>query len=91
MCTILGMAQVTDLGQYLEIPTVWGHSKLAALAFVKERVLARIQGWKQTFLSQAGREVLIKVVVQAIPAYLMNVFRFPDTLCREIDSSVAQF
>lgn len=91
LCIILNMPQVDDPRLYLGMPTIWGRSKNAALAFVKEWVLAKIQGCKQSFLSQAGREVLIKAVVQAIPAYPMNLFRFPDTLCQEIDSAVARF
>lgn len=43
---ILGMPQVSDPGLYLGIPTVWGRSKKDALVFIKERVLAKIQGWK---------------------------------------------
>uniref|UniRef100_A0A803PBQ1 Reverse transcriptase n=1 Tax=Cannabis sativa TaxID=3483 RepID=A0A803PBQ1_CANSA len=37
----------------------------------------RIQSWDNKFLSRAGKEVLIKSVVQALPAYTMNVFLIP--------------
>ncbi|KAM1040233.1 hypothetical protein ACFX2C_029546 [Malus domestica] len=53
---------VDNLGLYLGIPTVWGRSKNAAFAFIKEWVLAKIQGGKQSFLSQAGRKMLIKAI-----------------------------
>lgn len=33
--------------------------------------MQKMQGWKQNLLSQAGREVIIKSVVQATPAYAM--------------------
>lgn len=62
ICDILGMRHVDDPGTYLGIPSVWGKSKKEALTYVKERVLAKILGWKQSFLSQAGREILIKAV-----------------------------
>lgn len=58
---------------------------------MKDRVVAKIQGWKQGFLSQAGKVVFIKVVTQAIPAYLMNIFCFPDNICNDIDAVVANF
>ncbi|KAM1419630.1 hypothetical protein ACFXTO_023154 [Malus domestica] len=70
---ILEMPVVEDLGTYLGVPTMWGRSKRDALAFIKERVLAKILGWKQQFLSKAGKEVLIKAVALAIPTYPMNV------------------
>ncbi|KAM0963186.1 hypothetical protein ACFX2A_022689 [Malus domestica] len=91
LVNILGMLQVQDPRKYLGIPTVWGGSKNEALAFVKDKVLAKIQGWKQGFLSQTDREVLIKAMVQAIPAYPMNIFCFPDNICNDIDATIAKF
>ena len=38
-----------------------------------------------------GREVLIKAVVQAIPAYPMSIFKFPAVVCQELDALVANF
>lgn len=69
--TILGMSIVTDPGKYLGLPTLWGRSKSEALNFVKERLLRKIGGWKQGLLSQAGRDILIKSVAQAVPTYPM--------------------
>ncbi|KAM2216117.1 hypothetical protein TB1_022215 [Malus domestica] len=80
---ILEMPVVEDLGTYLGVPTMWGRSKHDALAFIKERILAKILGWKQQFLSKEGKEVLIKAVSLAIPTYPMNCWRFlyePESL-----------
>lgn len=54
-------------------------------------VLAKILGWKQQFLSQAGKEVFIKTVALAVPTYPMNIFDLPDRLCSEIDVVLAKF
>lgn len=35
-----------DPGKYLGLPTLWGRSKKTALAFVKDKILGKIQGWK---------------------------------------------
>ena len=42
-------------------------------------------------LSQAGREVLIKSVIQAIPTFAMSCFKLPITLCPEIEALVRKF
>ncbi|VVA36162.1 PREDICTED: reverse mRNAase, partial [Prunus dulcis] len=66
-------------------------SKKEALNYIKERILGKVQGWKQKHLSQAGKETLIKAVLFAIPSYPMSCFKLPITLCREIDSLIANF
>ena len=42
-------------------------------------------------MSQAGREVLIKSVIQAIPTFTMSCFKLPATLCHEIETMVRKF
>ncbi|BBN67416.1 Ribonuclease H-like superfamily protein [Prunus dulcis] len=88
---ILGMTMVDDPGKYLGLPTMWGRSKKEALQFVKEKLLRKLSGWKQSLLSQAGREVLIKAVAQAVPNYLMGVFLIPKTFCTKMESEIANF
>lgn len=36
-----------------------------------------MQGWKEKLLSQAGKEIMIKAVVQSIPTYSVSVFCLP--------------
>jgi len=47
---------------------------MQAFQQIKEKVMNRLQNWKVNFLSQAGKEVLLKAVVQAIPTFSMRVF-----------------
>lgn len=61
------------------------------LSYIMERVLKKMQGWKQKVLSQAGREILIKAVVQAIPSYSMNCFLVPKKLINRIMMVVRNF
>uniref|UniRef100_A0A2N9H705 Reverse transcriptase zinc-binding domain-containing protein n=1 Tax=Fagus sylvatica TaxID=28930 RepID=A0A2N9H705_FAGSY len=56
-----------------------------------DRIWKWLQGWKEKLLSQAGREVLIKAVIQAIPTYAMSVFNFPASLCVDICSMANRF
>jgi len=50
-----------------------------------------MQGWKEKLLSQAGREVMIKAVVQSIPIYSMSVFKLPVGLCKDIEAMIQKF
>ncbi|KAM1815535.1 hypothetical protein FF1_000031 [Malus domestica] len=87
----LGIPVVSHPGSYLGLPAIWGCSKSRGLAYLKGRLLGKIQGWKQCTLSQAGKEVMIKAVAQAIPAYPMNLFKFPDSICNELNSLIFGF
>lgn len=55
---------------------------------MKEWIWARMQGWKEKLLSQAGKEVMIKAVIQSIPTYSMSVFKLPVSLCKEIETMI---
>ena len=69
----------------------WGKTKHQALAYIRERVASKIQGWSHSLLSFSGREVMIKAVIQAIPIYPMNCFKFTVQTCKEINSLIANF
>ena len=67
----LHMKVADNLGKYLGIRSFWGKSKCAAMEFITERIIKKLQGWKRGLLSQGGREILIKAVVCSIPIYTM--------------------
>lgn len=47
-----------------------------------------MQGWKEKLFFQADKEVMIKAVIQSIPAYFMSVFKLPTGLCKDIESMI---
>lgn len=59
----LGVLEIKQYEQYLELPSLIGINKKVSFNYIKERVWKKIQGWKEKLLSQARQEVLIKVVV----------------------------
>ena len=61
------------------------------MAYMKDRISLKLQGWKQICLSQAGKEVLIKVVTMAILSYPMTCFKIPKSLCNQIEAQVSHF
>ena len=60
-------------------------------AEVKERVGKKLAGWKGKLLSIGGREILIKVVAQAVPTYTMSCFQLPKTLCKDLENLMRNF
>ena len=72
------------------MPVVVGKNKKVSLNYIKERVWNKLQGWKEK-LSQAGREVLLKAVVQAIPTFTMGCFLLPVGLIHDIEMMIRKF
>ena len=58
---------------------------------MKDQVERKIVGWKGKLLSNAGREILVKVVAQAMLTYTMSVFKFPDSLCKDLNCMMGKF
>ena len=77
--------------QYLGLPSLVGRSKKTSFDYIKERTWRKLQGWKEKLLSQVGRDILIKAVVQAIPAYTMSCFKLPLRLCNDIEKLICKF
>ena len=82
---------VEEHEKYLGLPTFVGGSKKRVFQGIRERILKKLKGWKEGFLSQAGREVLIKAVAQAIPTYAMQCFNLPVSLLNEIEKLCRNF
>ena len=60
---LLGVPAIRQYEKYLGLPALVGRAKKQSFVYIRERVRRKLQGWKEKFLSQAGREVLIKVVI----------------------------
>lgn len=88
---ILSIQVWDNPGKYLGLPVEWSRKKINDLEWIREKVLGKIEGWKECLLNQEGKEVLIKAVIQAIPIYAMALVRLPKKFCRELCSRVARF
>ncbi|XP_021743457.1 uncharacterized protein LOC110709547 [Chenopodium quinoa] len=87
----LGVREVDRHEKYLGLPTLIGRPKKAVFTCLKKRIWKKLQGWKEKLLSCPGKEILIKAVAQAIPTYMMSIFRILDCLINEIHSILARF
>ena len=83
-----GVPKIMQYKKYLGLPSFVGGGKKASFNYIKERVWRKIQGWEGKLLSQTGREVLIKSVIQAIPTYTLGCFKIPMGLCNEIEAMI---
>ncbi|XP_028111659.1 uncharacterized protein LOC114309966 [Camellia sinensis] len=91
ICHLLGVTKANPKAQYLGLLTSWGKSKSEAYRFLLEKELAKMQLWKSKLLSQAGREILIKSVVQAIPTYAMAYFDLPKAFQSKFNTLIRNF
>jgi hypothetical protein len=78
-------------GKYLGLPSMIGRSKKSLFKFIKDRVWKKINSWSGRALSGAGREVLIKSVLQSIPTYMMSIFLIPSSLGDDIQKMMKSF
>ena len=85
----IGVSATHRIESYLGLPSFVGRGKKKSFSYLREQIWLKIQGWKEKLLSQGGREVLIKVVLQAMPTYTMGCFLLPKSLCKDIESLTA--
>jgi hypothetical protein len=88
---VLDLSQEAKSDKYLGLPVYMGRSRSKMFVYLKDRVWKRIQGWKEKLLSRAGKETLIKAVVQVIPSYAMSCFDLTKSLCDEISTIICRF
>ena len=60
---LLGVPAIHQYEKYLGLPALVGRAKKQSFIYIKERVWKKLQGWEEKLLSQARREVLIKVMI----------------------------
>ncbi|KAI5334696.1 hypothetical protein L3X38_024829 [Prunus dulcis] len=58
---------------------------------IHKRLYTKLLGWSEQFLSQASKEVMIKAVATTLPNYAMSCFKLPVSVCKEIESDIANF
>ena len=87
----LEISKIMQYEKYLGLPSLVGKDKKASFSYIKERVWRKLQVWEGRLLSQAGREVLINFVIQAIPTYTVGCFKIPLGFCHEIEALIKKF
>ncbi|KAA3486893.1 reverse transcriptase [Gossypium australe] len=74
---ILGVRISNNPEKYLGLPTMIGRRKKHSFVDIKERFVKALQNWSLRLLSARGKKVFLKAILQAIPIYAMQCFKFP--------------
>nr|KYP64365.1 hypothetical protein KK1_018961 [Cajanus cajan] len=77
LSNILHVQSCETTSKYLGLPSMIGRNKNDVFRYIKEKIWKKLQSWSHKSLSKAGKETLIKTVLQALPSYAMSVFMIP--------------
>lgn len=81
---ILGVERIHFEEKYLGLPTPNGRMKRAVFQPLAARFQKRMMAWKEKDMSAAAKEILIKSVAQALPNYIMSIFKLSGGLCESL-------
>ncbi|KAL0433127.1 UNVERIFIED_CONTAM: hypothetical protein Slati_2647000 [Sesamum latifolium] len=87
----LGIRQAEKHEKYLGLPSVVGRSRKEGFSSLRDKVWKKISSWGEKQLSEAGKEVLIKAVIQDILTYAMGIFRLLEGIIHDIEGIIASF
>ena len=76
--------------RYLGLPSMVGRNKTSFFNDIKLRIINKIPNSQAKFFSCGGKEILIKAVAQAVPGYVMSVFKLPLGLCEDMQKVIAR-
>ncbi|XP_042942913.1 uncharacterized protein LOC122277099 [Carya illinoinensis] len=88
---VAGIKSSGTFERYLGLSALVGRAKVATFHSLIDRTWARIANWKTKHLSGAGKEVLLKAVLQAIPTYTMGMFLLPLSISNKLNQMLRQF
>jgi hypothetical protein len=77
--------------KYLGLLALVGADRSDCFEHFIERIIQRINGWKEKMLSIGGKKILLKAVARAIPVYAMSVFLIPKGVCKRMMDAISRF
>lgn len=88
---MLGITKLGGFGIYLGLPEHIGRKRKEVFKYITYRIKNKIDSWYSKFLSPAGKEVLLKAVITALPTYTMSCFMLPKMLIQDITKAMRKF
>ncbi|XP_062028960.1 uncharacterized protein LOC133744958 [Rosa rugosa] len=87
-----GVEVVDSHERYLGLPTYVGRKKTATFQYIKDNLAKKLKNWQGKMLSGACKDILIRVVAQALPTYAMSVFQLTTNFfCEDLEQMCARF
>lgn len=91
LAAILFVPIVSVHDKYLGLPTYIGRARTDTFQYIKDRLFTKLKGWQEKLLSDAGKEILIRVVAQALPSHAMSCFLLTNNFCTDLQQMCARF
>ena len=79
------------VGKYLGLPKHFGRKKKDLFTSMVYRIRQKAISWSTRFLSTAGKMIMLKTVLSAMPTHSMSCFKLPVSLCKRIQSILTRF
>lgn len=91
ICSILDISKEVFEPKYLGLPVPEGRMHKGRFETLQSSLRKRLVDWSAQYMSFGNKEILIKSVAQAIPAYVMSGFRLPVSVCDELTRLMRQY
>ncbi|KAL8107899.1 hypothetical protein AgCh_024343 [Apium graveolens] len=91
ICGILEVSEISIPGKYLGLPMNVGRRKNEVFNFLSDRVRKKLQSWRNTAMSKAGKCLLLKIAAQSISNFWMNLMLIPNEVCYTIQRQMNSF
>lgn len=88
---VLQIAGKGGIGKYLGLPEHFTQRKKDVFAGIVDRIRQKAHSWTSRYLNGAGKQVLLKAVLSAMPSYTMSCFKLPISLCKQIQTVLTRF
>ena len=77
--------------KYLGLPVPEGRMHKGNFEIIQDRLRKKLIDWSEQYVSSGNKEILIKAVAQALPTYVISVFKLPASVCDELTRMIRQY
>jgi hypothetical protein len=88
---VLSVEQEAFDSKYLGLPTPHGRMDKGKFESLRSSLAKSLMEWGDNHLTQAAKEVFIKSIAQALPVYIMGIFKLPFGLCDELTKMIRNY